>query len=90
MQGWIKSFAIFSIVIVYHVTEAIQVLVGTHSSWCTDMFCIASICVWFENCSDKHSLIQELLLYEAELGHITVEAIKKKIVVEKMQLITIQ
>ena len=43
---------------VYHVIEAVEAVVGTscdwqcYGSWCTKM-CLASLCVWFESCTDE-------------------------------------
>ena len=38
--------------------------------------CIASINVWFENCTDKHRTLSHSWTYDFELGHKTTEATK--------------
>ena len=54
-------------------TKAIQVE-GTHcGNWCTHSMCDLKAALM----NMHHSLIQELMLYEFELGNNTVEATKK-------------
>ena len=51
---WVKNFC--NILVcdqlqhLYHMIDAVQVMEGTCGSWCTDRLCIASFCLWFENC----------------------------------------
>ena len=48
----------------------------THGSRCASMLYIVSLSVWFESDTDEvqHSLIQELMLYQFDLGYYAMEA----------------
>ena len=76
-QKFCNIFACASLLKVYHVTWAVQVVVGTSCGYwyrggsCTDTFCIVSLHVWFESRSADRTIESnsEPMLYKFELGY---------------------